>query len=107
MAQFQKTLTAVNDEARLGTANEENGALSFQIPTGAVGTYVLEATLDTQAVKTNWTAIQFTNLATGALVTSASAPGIYFANYVGFTAARVRKTVGSAPENITIALNDE
>lgn len=103
MALVKKALTAVNDNVELNMAREENGAISFQLPAGVAGTYVCEATLN----GTDWVALQCKNVNDGTTANSFTTAGIYYSEYVGFTKARIRKTVGVAAETIALSVNDD
>lgn len=102
MALVKAVLTAVNDNVALPIVNERNGAASFQVPSTAVGTYTMEATLN----GVDWIALLLTNSNTGATSATAAAPGIYYANTIGYFQVRIKKTVGVAAETISFAVND-
>jgi hypothetical protein len=94
-------LVNVNDALtfNLTGADAGSGVAAFQYISGA-GTVVMEGTLD----GTNWIALLLTNRNTGATAASATAAGIYSADFSGLEQVRVRKSVGSASCVIVMTL---
>lgn len=103
MATLQRyPLTNVNDKVEIASPNEEVGGVSLHIPAGAVGTYVVESTIN----GIDWVALLLTNLNTGTTTAAPAAPGIYQIGTIVANRVRVRKTVGVATELISLTVVD-
>lgn len=109
MAIVAKDLTALNSVLVIDEIDEENGTVTLQYGAGGAGTVALEGTLGATASggAAEWVNLRITNVATKVDSDNATAPGIYYAEMIGYRSVRAKKTVGAASCPVILSVNDE
>lgn len=105
MARARGILTNLNDEISLEDRDEINGAASIQYGAGGLGTVVMEQTNN----DAEWVQLKMKNPSTAvnAEVDNLAAAGIAYAEIVGASKVRARKSVaGAGPVTVVLTLKN-